>query len=159
MEKELKDIKKLVDEVKSLTGTINDVNFEISEKITAINRQISDLTGSGKRLQLDGLLVRKIAAELTATGDLNDACRAVANETGLSFDCVYFAFTHAKQIRKVLDRYALAFCVVRLKKAGLNANQISDLLQLSVQYVYKLQKIRQDLPDSISGKDFITRKV
>ena len=159
MEKELKELKDYADRIKDLSEAIYSANFEIAEKITAINRQISDLTGSGKRLQLDGLLVRKVAAELTATGDLNDACKTVANETGLSFDCVYFAFTHAKQLRKVLDRYALAFCVVRLKKAGLNANQIADLLKISVQYVYKLQKIRQDLPDSISGKDFIQRKV
>lgn len=153
-------IKEIADGVTTARASLVELSRQLDDLTDNLQKQekeLKSLTGKGNRLQLDALLVRKVADKLASTGDLSGACRMVADETGLAFDCVYFAFTHAKQIRKVLDRYAIAYACQRLKKRGLNAKQIADLLGISEVYTYKL--LAKKLPDEVSGKDLIRGKV
>lgn len=154
----------MIEELQKAAEIISDVRFEIldlEKKINSLNNKLYEAEKSlrylfegGHQLQLDPLLSRQVVEKLLIVDDLKEACRAVAYENEISFDTVYFAFIHAKKLRNVLDHYGTAFACLRLKKRGLNANQISDLLGISKVHYYKLIKKISDKKE-ITGKDLI----
>lgn len=111
-------------------ATIDDLN--------ASEKKLHELIEPANRFQSDALLVRKVAAVLTQTGDLNAAVHMVAESTGLSAECVFFTFRRANRIKNILERHARIYTAQKMKKSGFTAKQIAGTLGVSEKYVYKL---------------------
>ena len=134
-------INKSRDELARLKTKICDISTAVDDAfcvLKTIDEQLRELIAPSARLKSDALLVRKVAALLVQSEDLNAACHLVAEETGLSAECVYFTFIRANKIKNMLERHARHYTALKMKKSGFTAAQIAEVLGVSEKYVYKL---------------------